>query len=81
MSVQEKLKSAEESKYVRAFRFGTLLDYMFLIFMTLKLVGVIDWSWWWVTAPLWMPIALLAAIFSLAGILYLIAKGLEKKVV
>ena len=26
---------------------------MFLIFMTLKLTGVIDWSWWWVTAPLW----------------------------
>lgn len=26
---------------------------MFLIFMTLKLTNVIDWSWWWVTAPLW----------------------------
>ena len=25
----------------------------FFIFMTLKLCGVIDWSWWWVTAPLW----------------------------
>ena len=27
--------------------------FMFLIFMTLKLTGYIDWSWWWVTAPLW----------------------------
>jgi hypothetical protein len=26
---------------------------MFLILMTLKLTGYIDWSWWWVTAPLW----------------------------
>jgi hypothetical protein len=35
-----------------------LLIGMFLIFLTLKLCGVIDWSWWWVTAPLWMPFAL-----------------------
>jgi hypothetical protein len=26
---------------------------MFLILMTLKLTNYIDWSWWWVTAPLW----------------------------
>ena len=25
----------------------------FIVFLVLKLVGVIDWSWWWVTAPLW----------------------------
>ena len=31
---------------------------LFLIFMTLKLCGAIDWSWWWVTAPLWIPGAL-----------------------
>lgn len=26
----------------------------FLIFLVLKLIGVIDWSWWWVTSPLWI---------------------------
>jgi hypothetical protein len=26
---------------------------LFTVFLTLKLVGVIDWSWWWVTCPLW----------------------------
>ena len=26
---------------------------MFLILMTLKLTNYINWSWWWVTAPLW----------------------------
>jgi hypothetical protein len=26
---------------------------MFLILMTLKLTNYIDWSWWWITAPLW----------------------------
>lgn len=26
-------------------------------FVVLKLTGVIDWSWWWVTAPFWGPFA------------------------
>jgi hypothetical protein len=26
---------------------------LFFIFLTLKLTGYIDWSWWLVTAPLW----------------------------
>jgi len=43
-----------------------ILGPMFLIFLTLKLVGVIDWSWWWVTAPLWVPFALIAAFALLA---------------
>jgi hypothetical protein len=29
-----------------------------LIFITLKLTNYIDWSWWWVLAPLWIPIVL-----------------------
>lgn len=32
-----------------------------LVFIVLKLTNVIDWSWWWVTCPLWIGIAL--AIF------------------
>lgn len=35
--------------------FGTLL---FVVFLVLKLCKVIDWSWWWVTAPLWGSVAL-----------------------
>jgi hypothetical protein len=38
---------------------------LFLIFLVLKLCNVIDWSWWWVTAPLWGVFAL---IFGLLGI-------------
>ena len=29
-----------------------------LIFLTLKLAGEINWSWWWVFAPIWVPIVL-----------------------
>jgi hypothetical protein len=32
---------------------------LFLVFLTLKLLGKIDWSWWWVTAPLWGGVALI----------------------
>ena len=31
---------------------------LFVVFLVLKLVGIIDWSWWWVTAPLWGSFAL-----------------------
>lgn len=44
--------------------FATLL---FIVFLILKLTNVIDWSWWWVTAPLWIgfviAIILLIIIF------------------
>lgn len=35
--------------------FGAIL---FIVFLVLKLTETIDWSWWWVTAPLWIPVAL-----------------------
>ena len=38
---------------------------LFVVFLVLKLCGVIGWSWWWVTAPLWLPIALLLAVVVL----------------
>lgn len=30
-----------------------------LIFITLKLCNVIDWSWWWVLSPAWIPLVLI----------------------
>lgn len=27
-----------------------------LLFIGLKLTNYIDWSWWWVTAPLYVPV-------------------------
>ena len=41
---------------------------LFVVFLILKLTGYIDWSWWWVTAPLWIPfaIAIVFLVFILA---------------
>lgn len=32
----------------------SLIGALFLVFLILKLTGVIAWSWWWITAPLWI---------------------------
>ena len=39
---------------------------LFLIFLVLKLTGVIAWSWWWVTAPLWAPLLIVIVIVAIA---------------
>ena len=38
-----------------------------LIFITLKLLGTITWSWWWVLSPLWIPLAIVAGIFTIVA--------------
>ena len=40
-----------------------------IVFIILKLVGVIDWSWWWVTLPLWGGIVLLGGLLVVLLIL------------
>lgn len=47
---------------------------LFLIFMTLKLCGVIAWSWIWVTAPIWAPILIVLTTFAVVGLVVLIKK-------
>ena len=42
-----------------------------LIFITLKLTDYIDWSWWWVLAPIWIPFALVAFVFVIVGIAWI----------
>ena len=40
-----------------------------ILFIGLKLTGHIDWSWWWVLSPLWIPILLLFAFAFIAIVL------------
>lgn len=43
-----------------------------VVFVTLKLCGVIGWSWWWVTAPFWgglvVSLVVLLGGLGLAGL-------------
>lgn len=41
------------------------LSILLIAFVILKLCHVIDWSWWWVLSPLWIPFILLIIIIIL----------------
>lgn len=51
---------------------------LFLVFLVLKLTNVIDWSWWWVTAPLWIPIIIFFVVVSGVYAFYQILKYYDK---
>ena len=58
----------KDNKSSQGLGLGTIL---FLIFLTLKLGGwgvVATWSWWWVTAPLWIPLGPIFVILSIVGL-------------
>lgn len=44
--------------YVPGVSFSGLLT---IVFIALKISKVIDWSWWWVLAPIWLPTAIFVA--------------------
>lgn len=56
--------------------FSTLL---FIVFLILKLTDVVDWSWWWVTSPLWIPVCVGFTIFSITALIVLIKSWKENK--
>lgn len=41
-----------------------------ILFVGLKLGGVISWSWWWVLSPLWISFGLVIGVLILALIGY-----------
>ena len=51
---------------------------LFIVFLVLKLTGTIDWSWWWVTSPLWIPFAAAAVILGIVGIIAIIIEHFSK---
>ena len=52
-----------------------LFDILLVIFIVLKLTGLVDWSWWWVLSPIWIAVLILLFGFIVA----LIIKGVRKK--
>ncbi len=64
---------------------GNLMLAVFLLFLGLKLFGVIDWSWWWVTSPLWIGLAIALAVMVvglgfvavLAGVMFVVGAILD----
>lgn len=52
---------------------GSLLTVVGIVFLTLKLAKVIDWSWWLVLLPFYGPLAaVLAAVVVVGGFILLL---------
>lgn len=51
------------------------LTLLLLLFIALKLTGVIAWSWWWVLSPFWIPLVLALVVMVVA---VLLSKAAEK---
>jgi hypothetical protein len=50
---------------------------LFIVFLILKLTNNIDWSWWWVTSPLWIGLAIVIAVLLIIGLITFISKLLN----
>lgn len=50
---------------------------LFLLFLGLKLGKVINWSWWWVTAPLWGGTVVILVMVAVIFITKMIDKFLD----
>ena len=56
--------------------FGGLLA---IVFITLKLTGYIDWSWWWVLSPFWIPLAIFFGVLIIGMVLTVITTLIFEK--
>ena len=56
----------------------SFLNILTFIFIILKVMGVIEWSWWLVLAPTLVPIGIVGLIIIVAGIISLTMMGDDK---
>jgi phosphoglycerol transferase MdoB-like AlkP superfamily enzyme len=57
-----------------------LAGLLLVAFIVLKLTHVIDWSWWWVLAPAWIPFGLVLggmALFAVGLLIRAVARSLR----
>lgn len=50
---------------------------LFLVFLILKLTGTVDWSWVWVTSPLWIGFAIILGILGFMLLLLIVGAILK----
>ena len=41
-----------------------IVSVLTIVFIVLKLLGVIKWSWIWVLSPIWISAVIVVAVFS-----------------
>ena len=55
-----------------------LCQLLTVIFVALKLCDKIDWSWWWVLSPLWIPWAIAFAVMGVIGVVCVAGLVIQK---
>ena len=50
-----------------------------LLFVILKLTGVVGWSWWWVLSPIWIASLIILMLFILTAVMVLVAAWADGK--
>ena len=56
----------------------SLMSVLLIIFVVLKLKDNIDWNWWWVLSPIWIPFILIVSGVSILLVLVLIYYSFKK---
>ena len=56
---------------------GLFIALLALVLITLRLCGVIAWSWWWVLSPIWIPIVM-GIMITLIGLVVMIKRKKQK---
>ena len=54
-----------------------VLGLLGVVFVTLKLTHVIDWSWWYVTMPFWIGVPLIVSVLLVLLIAYMIEVAIK----
>ncbi len=39
------------------------IELLAVLFIALKLLGKINWSWWWVLSPIWIQLVIVLIVF------------------
>lgn len=69
---------SKEQTASRGIGLGGLIFIVFLVLKLAEIGQVADWSWWWVTSPLWIPIVLILGIMGLIALFALIVAIFSK---
>ena len=55
-----------ESNQITVVKGTSLPTLLTVLFVALKLCGVIDWSWWWVLSPIPITVGIVLGVFTVA---------------
>lgn len=69
---------SEEKTVVNTYGMG-IFGALGILFVALKLLNYIDWSWWWVLLPFYGGLVLYFTILIIGAVVLIIAHIMEKK--